>query len=87
MSDLYDETPGKLVVFIRYNPHTYKPPDGVAKLKPGEERRKVLLDTINKVIDTREVLRKKSLLHTIYICYSEDNERIARNIPKTLIFK
>ena len=47
MSDLYDETPGKLVVFVRYNPPTYKPPAGVAKVT---KTRKELLPTTLKYV-------------------------------------
>lgn len=85
MSELYDETSG-LVVFVRYNPHNYKPPEGKRKLKSGEERRKVLLETLNHIIKNRKELEKVAPLHVFYICYDKDNKIIAQNILKYMIY-
>jgi len=85
MSDLYDETPGSLVVFIRFNPHTYKLPQGLAMLF-AEDRRKLLLSTINHIIENQKVLADTSMLHAIYICYDVDNPFIAKKIPTKVVY-
>ena len=84
MSDLYDETPGKLVVFVRYNPHTYKPPAGVAKVT--KTRKELLLATLNYVTKNHLTIAKEGLLYAFYVCYSPDNTRIAQRISKKMVY-
>jgi hypothetical protein len=86
MSELYDETPGALVVFVRYNPHKYVPPKGIKKLKE-EERRPFLVTIFNRIIAERETLFEQSPMHIFYLFYDMDNRRIAQNIPKTMIYQ
>jgi hypothetical protein len=82
MSDLYDEYPGKHVVWIRWNPNGYKPPVGVIK-KSLEERKVMLVDEVNKSM----VIRKdQSIMTVIYMFFSEDNSNVTRNISKKMIY-
>jgi len=86
MSELYDETPGNLVVFIRYNPHTYVSPANETRLKK-EERLNLLKDTLNYITTHSKELKEKALIQVFYICYSSTNKLIAKDIPKQLIYK
>ncbi len=71
MSDLYDETPGKQVIFIRFNPDVYKS-DGTPLIPKGDERFKLLLDVLKAV--TSKTMSTSLLMSAIYICYSKDNK-------------
>jgi hypothetical protein len=85
MSDLYDETPGKQVVFIRYNPHKYTVCDDDPYVE-SKNRRKLLLNVLNYTVKNYKKLKKKHLMNIFYICYSEDNEYIAKSIPNKLVY-
>lgn len=84
MSDLYDETSG-LVVFVRYNPHTYKPPHGTPKVNSGNDRRRLLLRTLENIVINWKALQDEAPLHVIYICYDQDNPNIAQRIPTRIV--
>jgi hypothetical protein len=86
MSDLYDETPGSLVIFLRFNPDKYESPVGRKLITDKTKKLNLLLDTMNYVIREREKLADQALLHAIYICYDNDSDRLAKNIPKKLIY-
>jgi hypothetical protein len=83
MSELYDETPGKHVVFIRYNPHKYKVPSNKKSLD-DDDRMKLLLDILNNVIDNHNKIRPHMFVY--YVCYSKNNKLIAKNIPNVLVY-
>lgn len=86
MSDLYDETPGKLVIFIRYNPHKYSVPQGKL-LVNNSERKELLLSTLKTIIKNNKKLNKEHSMYVFYICYSENNDILAKNIPKKMIYE
>jgi hypothetical protein len=86
MSELYDETPGCLVVFIRFNPHSYKTTDGNKIIKLKETRHQLLLDVLKYVCKNEEALANKNYMHIFYICYSPDNDLLSKNIPHTLVY-
>jgi hypothetical protein len=86
MSELYGETSGKLVVFVRYKPHKYKVPSGRSFVKTND-RQQLLLSVLKSITKNHEQLRSKYLQHVFYICYSEDNDIIAKNIPKQMIYR
>jgi hypothetical protein len=75
MSDIYDEFPGKTLIWIRWNPDNYKPPIGETK-KNREQRLSLLVDTINDC-RTRKI---DTMMHVIYMFYSEGNNNITHNI-------
>jgi hypothetical protein len=75
MSDLYDEYPGKTVIWIRWNPHAYKPPEGL-KRKNLKKRLEKLVEVLKR-IETRKFETK---MYVIYMFYDKDNPRIVKNI-------
>ena len=85
MSELYDETPGCLVVFVRFNPHKYTPEANETCLS-REDRLELLRDTLKYIAENSDELKTKSMLHVFYICYSPDNPLIAKNIPSRMMY-
>lgn len=86
MSDLYDETPGALVIFIHFNPHGYKDPKGRKKSRKVEVRLETLLATLEHIIYNETEIRNEGLLQCYYLFYSMDNPNVAKNIPKKFIY-
>ena len=85
MSDLYDETPGKLVVFVRFNPDVYLP-QNKETIIPLEDRLKLLLSTLNYITSNYHQLISENYIHCFYLFYSHDNKIIAKNLPTHLIY-
>ena len=81
ISDLYDEYPGKSVVWIRWNPDGYKPEPGFEK-KTKKQRFSMLVDEINNVF-TSEL---DTMISVIYMFYSYGNANVSRNIKHTMIY-
>ena len=82
ISEIYEEDGicGKTMVVIRWNPHTYKLPKG-HRMKFRKERLKMM-------VQLKFALRQnppKDKIHIYYMFYDDDNPRIAKNIPYTMI--
>lgn len=82
ISDIYDEFAGKTLACIRWNPHTYKPPDGEKKALRAE-RLKMLL----KLAQTLKKNPPRDKMSNFYMYYDADSPRLSRKIPKTLVYK
>ena len=80
MSDLYDETPGKKVLFIRYNPHAYK---SIAKNINVNDRRKILLGTMKYAMKNFD---DNKHLEVWYLFYSQNNSRLSKNLPNKILY-
>lgn len=78
---LYDEYPGKTVVWVRWNPDNYAPPKGTRKLR-RQERLAALVRVLREV-ETRSFETK---MHVIYMFYDADNPLLVRNISKELLY-
>ena len=87
MSDIYDETPGKHVLFIRFNPHEYKYPKKYDKLLL-KQKLNILLETIKYITseDYIKNIENSAHLKIIYICYSYDNKLLSKSLPHTLVY-
>jgi hypothetical protein len=88
MSEIYDETPGKHVVFIRFNPDGYNPDPKKPKITCKEERRELLLHTISHVASdsyTSEI-DKLPPLRVVYICYSTGNRLLTQRLNKKMVY-
>ena len=81
MTDLYDEYPGKTVIWIRWNPDNYAPPKGTRKL--GRQERLAVLARVLREVETR---RFETKIHVIYLFYNADNPLLVRNIAKELLY-
>lgn len=83
ISEIYEEDGicGKYMSVLRYNPDTYKPKDGYTKL--GNKKRLELYVALAKKLRN---MSHKDPIHIYYICYSEDNRLISKNIPHTMIY-
>lgn len=84
ISDIYEEDGicGKIMPVIRWNPDTYKEPNGNKK-KTKKER-------LELFVKLKKHLRKnppKDKIHIYYMFYDEDNPLIAKNIPFTMIYE
>lgn len=86
MSELYDETPGKLVVFIRFNPDSYATSTHEDNHIPLEERLQILLLTLNYISDNHKNLTDKNYIHCFYLFYSPNNAIISKNLPVHMIY-
>ena len=64
MSDLYDEYPGKTVVWVRWNPDNYKPPPGHRKRKRSERLAALVL-----VLRERETRTLETKMVVVYLFY------------------
>ena len=87
MSEIYDEPgiSGKQTIFIRWNPHSFKPPGKYSNklLKPKPAARKELMISLIKKIRANP---PKDIIHIYYMFYSEDNATITKEYPKTMIW-
>lgn len=87
MSELFDETSGQQVIWVRYNPHSYKVPSGYTIIKDEPKRRQVLVKTLREIFKTSDaILKELGPLSVHYICYSHDNPLISQNIPHKMIY-
>ena len=68
-------------VTVRVNPHGYTHP--ARKAKPGKEERKELMLKVMKACLTK---LWESRTHVVYMFYSKDNNNIAKNISKTMLY-
>jgi len=83
ISYIYDEEGicGKTMVVIRWNPHKYKIPDGYKK--------KTIKQRLKLMVKLKKYLRKhppKSKIHIFYMFYDNDNPRLSKNFPRTMIY-
>jgi len=69
-------------VTVRVNPHAYTHP-ARNKAKPGKEERKELMLKVMKACLTK---KWESRAHVVYLFYSKDNNNIAQNIDKTMLY-
>ena len=84
ITDIYtdeDGICGKDLVVIRWNPHGYECPDGYKK-KNRDER----LDMMVKIINITRKIKRKDKIHIYYMFYDDDNPKLSKNIPYTLIY-
>lgn len=86
MSELYDETPGFLVVFLHFNPHGFTAPEGQKKPRKVEKRLELLLSAMKYILKDHEKIREEALLQCFYLYYSKTNPNIAKNIPKKFFY-
>jgi len=83
ISEIYEEEGicGTNMCNLRWNPDSYKPPDGTKRCSRKER--------LNIYVKLTEKLRAKThtdKIHVYYMFYSADNQRIARNLPHTMIY-
>ena len=81
ISEIYDEIDGKKLVVIRWNPDNYKVPDGYTK-KNRKER-------LELMVKFKKHVRKNppsDIIHIYYMFYDQNNPRISKNYPSTLIY-
>jgi hypothetical protein len=84
ISDIYEEDGicGKTMIVIRWNPGTYKPPDG--------EKKKNRKERLEMFVKLKKHLRKNpptDKIHIYYMFYTHDNPLISQNIPATMIYE
>ena len=83
ISEIYEEDGiiGKNMAVLRWNPDNYTPKEGLKKLSRNE-RLKVYVELSKKL---REKTSHADKIHIYYLFYSEDNPRLSKNIPYTMI--
>ena len=83
ISEIYEEDGiiGKNLAVLRWNPDNYTPKEGLKKLSRNE-RLKVYVELSKKL---REKTSHADKIHIYYLFYSEDNPRLSKNIPYTMI--
>ena len=83
ISEIYEEDGiiGKNMAVLRWNPDNYTPKEGLKKLS-RKERLKVYVELSKKL---REKTSHADKIHIYYLFYSEDNPRLSKNIPYTMI--
>ena len=83
ISEIYEEDGiiGKNMAVLRWNPDNYTPKEGLKKLSRNE-RLKVYVELSKKL---REKTSHTDKIHIYYLFYSEDNPRLSKNIPYTMI--
>jgi len=83
ISEIYEEDGiiGKNLAVLRWNPDNYTPKEGLKKLS-RKERLKVYVELSKKL---REKTSHADKIHIYYLFYSEDNPRLSKNIPYTMI--
>jgi hypothetical protein len=83
ISEIYEEDGiiGKNMTVLRWNPDNYTPKEGLKKLS-RKERLKVYVELSKKL---REKTSHTDKIHIYYLFYSEDNPRLSKNIPYTMI--
>jgi len=84
LSELYDEPSicGKPMAVIRWNPDTYKPPDGQSKAK-RKERLSLYVYLHRKLSQSRSTWPR---IAVYYMFYDLDNPHITKNLPYRLIY-
>jgi len=83
ISDIYDEFENKnAYVVTRWNPDHYTVPDDKKRLN-RKERLELDLYITQKI---QENVNKFPKLFIIFICYSEDSERLTENIPYIMVW-
>ena len=87
ISDIYDEEGivGKTMSVLRWNPDTYKVPSGYTRI-PLKERLNIYVALAKKLRDRARLHKIEDSIHIYYMFYSDDNERLSKNIPHTLIY-
>lgn len=84
LSELYHEPSilGRPMVVIRWNPHGYAPPDGVAKV-PLKQRFAAFVALKQKIREVRRATDPHShpRIELYYMFYSRDNENICKDLP------
>ncbi len=83
ISEIYEEEGiiGKDMCVLRWNPDNYTPKEGMNKLS-----RKDRLKTYVKLAKhLREKSEHDNKIHIYYLFYSEDNPRLSKNFPYTII--
>jgi hypothetical protein len=81
ISELYDQFCGMQYIVVRVNPDAYTHPDG--RDKPEWEMRKVLMIKVMKACLTK---KWDTMIHVVYMFYSENNPNITRNFSKTMLY-
>ena len=83
ISEIYEEDGiiGKNMAVLRWNPDNYTPKEGLKKLS-RKERLKVYVELSKKL---RQKTSHADKIHIYYLFYSEDNPRLSKNIPYTMI--
>jgi|TARA_B000000475_G_C15991969_1_gene445420 hypothetical protein len=83
ISDIYDELGinGKRLIVIRWNPDNYNPQENTKK-KNKKERLKKMVEIMKQVIQTPS----EDIIHIYYLFYDNDNKRISKRLPRTLIY-
>lgn len=82
ISDIYDELGinGKKLIVIRWNPDNYNPGENTKKNR--KERLKKMVEIMKQVIKNPS----EDIIHIYYLFYDNDNERISKRLPHTLIY-
>jgi uncharacterized Zn-finger protein len=83
MDEIIDELKTGKIVFIRWNPDTYKSNNGKRKLR--KERLKMLSDRVTELTQQEKDDSLSDHISVIYMFYDEDNEAIADRWKKTFI--
>tara|TARA_B100000475_G_scaffold8546_1_gene7130 strand:- start:3992 stop:4633 length:642 start_codon:yes stop_codon:yes gene_type:complete len=83
ISDIYEEDGivGKNMCVLRWNPDNYVPKEGMEKLRK-KERLQVYVELARHL---RNKLDHVDKIHIYYLFYSEDNPRLSKTIPHTMI--
>ena len=83
VSDIYGEDGivGKNMCVLRWNPDHYVPKKGMKKIRK-EERLQVYVKLARHLRKKKDHVDK---IHIYYLFYSEDNPRLSKNIPHTMI--
>ena len=83
ISDIYEEDGiiGKNMTVLRWNPDSYRPKEGFTKLS-RKERLKAYVELSKKL---RKKTNHSDKIHIYYLFYSENNRRLSKNIPYTMI--
>ena len=79
MSELFDETGGIPVIFVRVNPDLYD----CFPSAPESERKLLLLRVLNSIVSNYDKI--ECPLQVLYLYYSKTNPIISKSIPNVLI--
>ena len=63
------------MIWIRWNPHGYKPPEGLKR-----ENLKKRLTKLVEVLKRIESEKFETMMYVIYMFYDKDNSRLVKNI-------
>ena len=85
ISDMYGEEGicGKFMAVIRYNPDSYVIPTGKKRLKKAD-RLALMVKVMKYILEHPEAL--KAHIHVFYICYNQDNPKICKEFPMTMLY-